>query len=199
MNRGGDHFVGPFKSFWVSRASQIDFEADIVINPTSDRGRGLPLKLNQCQSIGDGKDDKAESACVEFETAQPGVWIDITFAQEDRIDVGSVVIDLSGEVAIIDGVGYESEKVSLPNTTLTMILPADDTRIVSSLQCKSGGVFWIGKGTAAELSHADFKNICHKVVLAVDQTFEWKNKSALYAYTDAGASVFSHLLEKSTV
>ena len=183
--RGGENFVGPFRSFWVSKTNSSNFECDLVINPIEESGRGIPLRLNQCQAIA----DKAVGACVEFTTAQPGVWIDITFAQDDVLSVGSVVVDASGIVTISEGVNHNSVRVDLPNNAITEIIPADSNGALRSLQCKSGGVFWIGN--PAELANADYKNICHKVTLAIDEIFQWRNTGALNAKTDLGVSIFS--------
>jgi hypothetical protein len=164
-----------------------------VVNTRDNSENGLPLRLNQCQSFG----NKAEDACVEVPVAQSGAWIDITFSQDEELSVGSVAIDLTGEVSITEGEAHSSVRVDLPDATVTEIIPASDLRSSASLQCKSGGVFWIGNED--ELEDADWKNICHKVVLAAGENLEWKNKSALMAKTDAGACVFSLLTERLSV
>lgn len=196
QGRGGEFFVGPFKSFWVSATNKSSFSAELVINTRNNSDRGLPLRLNQCQAFR-AMGSKVDDACIEVPVAQPGVWVDITFSQDEELSVGSVAIDLSGEVSIYEGKAHSSARVDLPINAVTELIPALDTRAISTLQCKSGGVFWIGND--AELNNADWKNICKKVVLAIDEELEWKNKAALKAKTDVGASVFSLLTERLAV
>lgn len=191
--RGGEFYVGPFKSFWVSDASRAGVKADLVINTRDNSDKGLPLRLNQCQSFG----NKAEDACIEVLVAQPTDWIELTFSQDEEISVGSVAIDLSGEVVVTEGKAHSSVRVDLPNNAVTEIIPANGLRASSYLQCKSGGTFWFGNDD--ELNDADWKNRCQKVVLAVEERMEYKNKAALKAKTDAGASIFSLFTERVSV
>lgn len=193
-NRGGEFFVGPFKSFWVSATNNSSFQCDLVINPTgSSDDRGIPLRLNQCQAFG----DKPDSACVEFTVAQPGVWIDITFAQDDSISVGSVVVESSGSSVISEGSSHSSVKVDLPVNVVTQIIPNNDKRAVTVLQLKTGGAFWIGNPD--ELNDANWKDRCECVELAIGQRFIWKNTAALNARVDVGgdACVFSSKTEEA--
>lgn len=186
-NRGGDHYIGPFTSFWVSNTNNSKFQADIVINPREDRSKGLPLRLNQCQSI----EGKANEACIEFSTAQAGTWIEITFSQDDRISVGSVVVDSSGKSSISEGSNHSSSKKTV-STVTAELLPAKDNRAVATLQYKSGGSIWIGNPT--ELSDPDYKNICTEINSS-NSPFEWRNSGALFAKTDAGTVIFSCMEE----
>ncbi len=188
--RGGENFVGPFRSFWVSNTNNSNFECDLVINPRNEMGaRGIPLRLNQCQSI----ESKPEGACIEFKTAQPGVWIDITFAQDDKLQIGSIVLESSGFITLSEGSNHSSTRVDVPNGVVTEVITASDKRAVSSLQLKSGGTFWIGNPT--ELNNADWKNICKQVTLSPLENMEWRNSAALNIKTDAGALVFSRFDE----
>lgn len=191
--RGGAHFVGPFRSFWVSDAKDSSFKCDIVINPTDEQGRGMPLRLNQCQAIGKGEEDKAQGGCIEFDLAQPGKWIEITFAQDDVIQVGSVAISINGKVEISEGSSHASIRKDVLNNTTTELIPASDQRVLAVLQLKSGGTFWIG--TPTELANADYKNICRQISLSPLDTFEWRNSSALNVKTDSGALIFSLMQE----
>lgn len=182
-NRGGEHYVGPFKSFWVSDASDSNFQAQLIIDPRDDAGSGLPLRLNQCQSL----EEKALEACVESSVAQPGAWIDITFAQDDKMDVGSVSISVNGKVAIDEGSLSPQSKVTVTSVA-AQILDSDDERKIARFQYKSG----VGKvyvGSQAELADPDFANICHHVDAGDD--FELSGSGAHYAKSVGGDVVFS--------
>lgn len=185
-NKGGSHYIGPFTSFWVSNAKKSGFKASIVINPREDRAEGLPLRLNQCQSI----EGKADEACIEFDLAQPNDWIDITFSQDDKISVGSVVVETKGSTAIVEGSSYLSSKVTVTAVT-SEIVPSNDARLKASLQHKSGGSIWIGN--PSELANADYKNICHEI--KAGDILELRNSGSLSAKSDAGSVIFSLIQE----
>lgn len=177
-SRGGEFYVGPFKSFWVSDTNNASFQCDLVINPTtSNDDRGIPLKLNQCQAFR----EKPESACLEFKTAQPGVWIDITFAQEDSISVGSVAVSLTGKVGIDEGSTHGSIVVPVDFVAPTLIFAANGNRKKGTFQNKGPNSVWVGNNSAAELTNADFQNICEEVIPGA--SFEWKNTGSLYGLT----------------
>lgn len=181
-NRGGAHYVGPFKSFWVSSASG-DFDCNIVINPKDDSSDGLPLRLNQCQAL----EEKAEEACIETKVAQPGAWIKITFAQDDSMSVGSVAVTVNGRVSIDEGIVTPQSKVTVTSVA-TLVLPADENRLVADFQFKSGsGKVYVG--SLAELNDADFANLCHDADAGED--FDIPGPAAVYMKSVGGSNIYS--------
>lgn len=186
QNRGGEFYVGPFKSFWVSATNNSSFVAEIVINTTVNKDRGLPLRLNQCQAFGEKTDD----ACIEVPVAQPGVWVDITFSQDEDLSVGSVVVALSGEVSIKEGSSHLSAKVTATNAGAELI-PASDLRSKVILQNKGAESVWVGNLTAGELLNAEWKIICTEI--PPGGSLPWENPASLHGKTEFGNADLSRL------
>lgn len=188
--RGGENFVGPFKSFWVSNTNNSNFECDLVINPRNEMSsRGIPLRLNQCQSI----EDKPEGACIEFKTAQPGVWIDITFAQDDKLQVGSIVVESSGAVLINGGSIFDNDKYPVTNAA-AILLPATDQRASSSIYNQTGEAFYIG--SMEKISAADFMDTCIKIKPGNDIPFVWDLPGELWCRKEAAGTIYPVILNK---
>lgn len=193
-NRGGDHYIGPFRSFWVSDTNNSSFKADLVINPREDRGRGIPLRLNQCQAIGETVDDKAEEACIEFETAQPGVWIDITFAQDDKISVGSVVVESSGATILIGGSSFTNDKFAVTDAG-QVLLPASDQRAKGEIYNQTEETFFVG--SQAKITAPDFAETCIKVRPGNEIPFVWDLPDALYCRKETVGTIYPVILVKN--
>lgn len=81
------HYVGGFKSFWVSASKSSEFNARIALNPYkgSDAGQSLPLRANMSVDW----PYLIDNACIEVPYDQADEWIEITFSDEGKIDVGS--------------------------------------------------------------------------------------------------------------
>lgn len=182
--RGGENYVGPFKSFWVSDTNSTSFSADLLINPIgSSDNRGIPLRLNQCQSF----ENRPDGACLEFSIAQPGVWIEITFSLNETIQVGSVAVNLSGVVSINEGELNPQSKVTV-TSAISEILDNDEDRLNAKFQYKSGtGIVYVGSNT--ELSDPDFANICHEVQPGDD--FEIPGGGSHSAKCVGGTNIYS--------
>jgi hypothetical protein len=150
-----------------------------VINPsTSNDSRGLPLRLNQCQAFG----NKPDSACIENSVAQAGVWVDITFAQDDEISVGSVVVNNTGSVVINEGSNHSSSQVDAVPAGITLF-PADSGRVKGTVvNTSTSESVWVGNNTASELQHANYKTICEEI--PPGGRWEWKNAGAISVRSD---------------
>lgn len=182
QDTSANSFGSGIKSFWVSNTNNRDFIATIVPNFRQDRKQnsGLPLRFNMNQKFQAPVND----ACLEF-AAQADVWIEITFSESEDISIGNTDIELSGEVAENQGATIADAKASV-TTTKTLILAADDTRIVAYLQWKSGGDVYVG--SSAGVDDADYQNICE--LWPAGSLVEYRGKGALYGKAATGTVVY---------
>lgn len=192
-NRGGSHYVGPFKSFWVSKTNNSAFECNFLVDPTDESGSGLPLRLNQCMTVGKGSDRKAEKGCIETKIAQPGVWIEITFSQNEEIDVGSVVVETSGAVQVVGGNDYSNDSYDVTNAA-AVLLPADDQRSRAEIYNQTDEAIYVGSQTS--INHANWMQKCVKVKPMNEVPFVWDIPTALYARKETAGTVSPVILIK---
>lgn len=191
-SEGSNHWVGStVKGFRVIGSNNAAFDLSIVADPDNGAIQGLPLKYVKVHNYA----VIANSAVFENKIVQSGVYVDVLISVQDDLIYTGEDKTAGNAVTVSEGTNHSSVRVDLPLNIPTLILPADDQRVISVLQMKSGAQFWIGNPTAGELNNADYKNICQGLTLAAGDFFEWRNAGALYAKTDVSACIFSLIKE----
>lgn len=192
--RGGSHYTGPFKSFWVSKASSSSFECNLIIDTRNESESGLPLRLNQCMTIGKGTNRKADNGCIEFKTAQAGAWIEITFSMEEEIDVGSVVVETSGAVQVSGGNSYSNDSYAVTDVP-SMLLTVDGQRSKAEIYNQTDEAFYVGNQTS--INDVNFMQKCIKIKPWNEVPFVWDIPTALYCRKENAGTVNPVILIKN--
>lgn len=160
-----------FKAVWVINASNKDAEIFLRFNQGYDNGDSLPARLNTRQNFS----EKVINMKAHWE-AQSGKWIELLFAMESSFD-SDVALDTSSNNSLSDGSNFNHDNFSLDENS-TLILPADDQRVVTTVINNSAEPIYFG--TDANLNHADFKKKCPKI-LGNGGELKWRNQAGLYA------------------
>lgn len=174
-----NHWVGTtLKAFRVIATNNENFELDITADPDSGSIQGIPLgevRLHNYTTI-------AKNAVVENKTIQADVWVDILFSVEDELVWTGAKSSENEKVIVTEGSNHSSARKDI-NNVVSVLVPANDERVVATIQHKSGGSIWIGN--PLELEGGDYQNIC--VEITPGQTFTWKNAGALNAICESEA------------
>lgn len=179
------HVLGSvFISFWICNWSGT-FDAKIVPNHVVDRDAdsGLPLRKNQNLTL----EVPAADACIEY-TSQPGVWIDIAYSDSEKIDVGTIVAELTSTSTVREGETFSQQAITVPATApFIVIFPATGSRGVGHARnTDATKPMWVG--TEAQLNDANYKNICRRIMPNSDELV-WKNSAELRARVETGTAV----------
>lgn len=117
-------------------------------------------------------------------TAQAGKWVTILIARDSKITSGQFNTTSTGGVVITDGANAPTLNVTtLVAATAAVISPADTNRKTSLLQNKTGASLWVGPSTVTSAGAT------RGIEVAPDQTFTWKNPTALSGYSVGGGVV----------
>ncbi|MFG1492541.1 hypothetical protein ABMA75_03165 [Halobacteriovorax sp. ZH4_bin.1] len=92
-------FSKPHRGVWISNISSSEVEAFVKFNSRFDTGSALRIKYNMVINH-----EKPVFDCLITAPAQKDEWIELTFSFEDRIDIGNVEQQVTGQVSLTNDV-----------------------------------------------------------------------------------------------
>ncbi|MDE2102149.1 MAG: hypothetical protein KGL39_33190 [Patescibacteria group bacterium] len=172
----------PFKSCWVESAT--DSSVEVYLIPTTMDLYQSPILLTQNASI---DFDEPIAQAFLYWSAQSGKMMKIVFSTNARFRTGSLISQINGGVQISEGsVASAIQSVNLSAATAAIIAPQSSTRVVSTIQNKTGGDLFVGGDDTVTddgtLSTAGIKYASDSIII-------WKNTAALYGYSVGGGRV----------
>ena len=176
MGTSRNQVAFPFRGFWVYDTNDDNFSAQIKIGKL-DQGDALTLKPNMTISW----DYPVAGAILQWETAQTGVWVDIVFSHEAKLEPGNTNLSISGEVSLEYGDNGDTDRVAMATTTTT-IFAASSTQKMRVIQNKLAESIWISWGTnySSRLTDADYANRCIEIGAGLSFTLPAKYTGAIY-------------------
>jgi len=172
-------FDQAFRSLFVESLS--DPNAYCYFKPNSQDVGQQHVRLG----IKDGyvTDDELTGRAFFSWPAQPGKWMEIVVFYNARFQSGSYTQIQAGGVNISEGTSAALASVTLPATAATIIAPASASRVVATIQNKTGGDIFVGDSTVTDAGATE------GILIADGEKFQWKNAAALYAYSVSGGKV----------
>lgn len=167
----------PFKSIYVSSATDVIANINLIPQTRDSYQSAIPFKLNDSWT----REEPIAEAYLYW-TAQSGKTITIHFFVDSEFRSGSQISQTGGGVAIIDGSSFTTSRVDLTAATATSVLSSDTTRKQCNVQNNTGADVWFGGSSVSNTG----ANLGQKV--SAGSIFIWKNTAALYAYSVAGGS-----------
>lgn len=167
-----------FKSVFVE--SSTDPSARIFVRPTTNSSEQDYFGLGY-------KDSWTVSSVVPkgfFHWPAQNGTMTLVFFSDSEFRSGSQVSLTSGGVSISEGSSFtQLAPMTLAATTKTQILPQNFLRKVAMVTNRTAGDLYIG-GPSVSNAGAD-----EGFSISVGATIEWRNSSALYAYSPSGGKV----------
>lgn len=173
----------PFKSVYISAATDVLANINMLPNTQDSFQSSVPFKLNDSWTR-----SEPLSEAYFYWSAQSGKTITIHFFVDSEFRSGSQISVTGGGVSIVEGSSFTTTRVDLTAATATAVLASDSTRKTCSIQNNTGADVWFGGSSVSNTG----TNLGLKV--AAGATFIYKNTSALYAYSVAGGAGDSGLL-----
>lgn len=167
----------PFKSVYVSSATDVLANINLIPQTQDSYQSAVPLKLNDSWS----REEPLAEAYLYW-TAQAGKTITLHFFVDSEFRSGSQISQTGGGVSIIDGSSFTTSRVTLTAATATSVLSADTTRKQCNIQNNTGGDVWFGGSSVSNTG----ANLGQRV--SAGAIFVWRNTAALYAYSVAGGA-----------
>lgn len=188
--QNGHHWAGStVRAVKVIETNNENFKLDFVPDPFEGHIEGLPLGDIRTHNL----ETTAQNAVFENKISQPDVWVTVLFTTEDRLDGTSANKSGGGsEALIVGGSTFDNDKFEVSPAGL-MLLNADDNRASATIYNQSEASVYIG--TEAKINAADFADRCIKI--APGKSLKWDLPDALFARTDAAASVYPVILNKA--
>lgn len=165
----------PFKSYFVvASTGGANATFNLHYSTQDISAVGIPLSIK-------------DSGILEFpvrqayltNAAQSGTMT-ILFSVTTEFRSGSQISLSSGGVSITEGSTLSTRTnvgLTLTSSTASIILPADSSRKVETIQNFTGQTLWLGDSTVTDLSGAK-----PGIQINDGDIFIWKNTAALYAY-----------------
>ena len=170
----------PFKSVFVSGATDTNVSVSMKPGAIDSFQSAFPLTKKDSWSV-----ERPVSEAYLYWSAQSGKTITLVFFTDAEFKSGSQISQNSGGVSISDGSSVSAiTRVTLAATTAAIIAPSDSTRILTTIQNKTGADLYIG-GTSAVTNSGATEGI----KVPADGIIEWRNTGALYGYSVAGGNV----------
>lgn len=172
----------PFKSVWVSAATDVGVVVNIKIGSRDTTQSSLPLHKNDSLPL----DFPTSEAYLDW-PAQPGKTLSLTFFTDAEFRPGTQISQISGGFAISSGsIVGPVVPVTLVALTAALIAPALATRIVATIQNKTGADIFIS-GSSAVTDDGTIATAGIKV--PPDGIIYHRNTGALYGYSVGGGNV----------
>lgn len=176
----------PFKSVYVSSATDVLANINLIPQTQDTYQSAVPLKLNDSWT----REEPLAEAYLYW-TAQAGKTITLHFFVDSEFRSGSQISVTGGGVSIVDGSTITGPtRVTLAATTATVIAPALATRKKCTIQNKSGADLYIGGSTIGAVGGAT-----EGIKIPADAIIIWQNTGALYGWSVPGGNI--HYLEEA--
>jgi hypothetical protein len=163
-----------FKSIRVEKASGADVEVKLIVGKNLSGRDFILLRQNDTINF-----DYLTEGWLYWD-AQAGETMQILFGIDVEFRQGSLISESTGGVVISEGTDVETAASATVATTAGVLLAADLTRKMSTIQNKSGASIWLGDSTVTALTGFE---------LPANAVYEFKNTDALYAIASGASAV----------
>ncbi len=163
-----------FKSIRVEKASGADVEVKLIVGKNNTGRDYILLRQNDTINF-----DYLTEGWLYWD-AQAGETMDILFGIDVEFRQGSLISESTGGVVISEGTDVETVAAATVATTAGVLLAADTTRVMSTIQNKSGATIWLGDSTVTTSTGFE---------LVANGVYEYKNSDALYAIASGASAV----------
>lgn len=167
----------PFKSVYVSAATDVLTTVNLKPNSRDSYQSSIPMYLKDSYILA----QPCASGFLDW-SAQAGKTITLLFFVSSEFRSGSQISVTGGGVSVVEGSATVSSQVTLVALTPTLVLSADSSRKISSIQNNTGAAVWFGTSVVSSTG----ANQGYRV--SAGGTFYWRNTGLLYAYSIAGGA-----------
>lgn len=170
----------PFRTIFVRSATDSSVNANLRIGSRDSIQGSIPLYQNDVLEF----PYPVAEAYLDW-SAQSGKTMQLVFLIDGSFRIGSLLSNVAGGVAIIDGSSFSASVVSLAAATATEIFAASSSRKLGTIQNNSGASIWIGDSTVTDSG----ATVGYEIQPGA--TFYWRNAAPCYGYSVAGGDIYT--------